>query len=777
MEIKSKLNEKQYLSCASTSKYLRIIAGAGTGKTRTLTYRLAYLISLGMEPKRILAITFTRKAADEMKTRVKDLLQENDIEMQSEPYINNFHGFCYRFLKKEIINLKIYDRNFQIVDEEDRGQILKDIFKEMSKGSSKDFTSAIMSRISSLKNDGISIDDMNRDDVTIGEYSSYSYDDLYYVYSKYEQYLKRQNLLDFDDLLLYTLKILKEFPQIREYYANRYDMIFVDEFQDTNSVQYTLLKLLVGPNTCLTVVGDPDQTIYTWRGAQNDIIKDRLQRDYPSLETIVLDDNYRSTQAILDLSNMLIKNNRDRLDKSLKAASNINGEKPIYHPCLTPESEGEYIASTIYKLVSSREYKYSDIAVLYRANRVSQAIERAFPRYSIPYSVYGGMKFYERAEIKDLLAYLRTVFTHDDLSFRRILKFPTRGVGETSLEKAKEIAQKMNDEDGNLYTVFLKHSSDIKLTSVARSNLDKLFSIVQKYEKIFNSYNDKPDEIMTYVHSYLEETHFFEEVRNEDIKANEKSSYTDRTSSSKTDNVNELLNMLNTYLQTDELDEDGNIIGHTLSDFLIMLALESSQDKLKDENKVTLMTSHVSKGLEYKVVFIAGLSEQIFPSVHAINGTVNQMEEERRLMYVSITRAQERLYLTYRGGRDFSGNFYTPSRFLKEIGFKNTIIGEDRNNSSNYNVLEKLTRNYDNSTKVSEPVKKDVYNSNLLKSQEYKVGDEIIHTTYKEGKVINVEKRNDGRLFLTIIFNDIDGEKNVCKKLIPNALVMRKVEK
>lgn len=789
MDIKNKLNEKQYLACSSTSKYLRIIAGAGTGKTRTLTYRIAYFISLGMPANRVLAITFTRKAADEMQERVKALLDENNISSETRPYINNFHGFCYRFLKKEITHLGIYDRNFQIIDEDDRSSILKEIFKTTTKGDSKDFTSAIMSKISNLKNDGVKAEQVTNDDVYIA--APYTFDELIYVYNSYEKYLRRQNLLDFDDLLLYTLEILEKFPEVRNYYSNKYDIIFVDEFQDTNLVQYNLLKYLIGPKTCLTVVGDPDQTIYTWRGAKNDIIKDRLQYDFKPLDTIVLDDNYRSTQSILDLSNMLIKNNTDRLEKDLHAANNNEGVKPVYKYFTNADEEGVYIARTIYNLVSRRLYEYKDIAVLYRATSVSRAIESQLPRYQIPYKVYGGKKFYERAEIKDLLAYFRILFTHDDLSMKRILKFPSRGIGDTTVENAIEFAKTLSDEENNLYTVFTKYVDRIKLTSKAKDNLNSLMNTIKKYEKLFKTYDDDYSELQTIIKSYLDEVSFLAEIKLLDKKNDEKLSYTDRTSTSKMDNVNELLSLINSYMQSDEYDEDGKRIHPTFSNFLIELTIQSSQDQIKDDNSITLMTSHVSKGLEFKVVFIAGLSDEIFPSHFAITGTKSQMEEERRLLYVSITRAQEQLYLTARGGHSYSGFEYRPSRFLKEIGFNNNVAEDNplKKYANNNPYISKYNNPYSqksvssqisktssypfNKPKVTVGSNRPNYNPNdALANQNYQTLDEVIHQTFGEGKVINVEPRNGGVL-LTIMFNEIDGEKNVVKKIVPNKFSLK----
>lgn len=773
MNLETLLNEKQYLACTSNAKHLRIIAGAGTGKTRTITYRLAYLISNGMFPSKILGITFTRKAANEMKERVISLLKENEIPYSTEPLLTTFHGYCYRFLRKEILRLKIYDENFQIADDSDTNQILKDVFKTMTKGENKDFIKAITNKISSLKNNGKRSSDISESDIPLD--AIYTFNELLYAFSNYEKYLIRQNLLDYDDLLLYTLLILENFPDAREYYSNKYSMIFVDEFQDTNDVQYQLMKYLVGNNTYLTVVGDPDQTIYTWRGAKNEIIKSNLQYDYPDLETIVLDDNYRSTQSILDLSNKLINNNPNRMKKDLNAASKIEGEKPTYKPCPDESMEGYYIAKTINDLVLNKGYSYSDIAILYRLNYVSRSIEKGLAMFKIPYVIYGGVKFFDRLEIKDSLAYLKIFFTHDDLSMKRILKLPSKGIGEVTLSKITEYEAKQELGQDNIFTILKDHRDEFRLSSNTKLALDHFYEIYNKYENQFLNPNIDKNDLISLIHSYFEDVGLFKAYKEIDIKEGEDKRFTDKSSSSRIDNINELFNELVYYVNSTNLDEDGKEIHPSLSDFLINLALQTSQDELKDDNKVKLMTIHISKGLEFKVVFIASLNDGISPSYRALQESSIAMEEERRLLYVAMTRAQEKLYLTNKGGFDYfhSREPFRPSRFLKEIGFLTSIYSTDNQNKNTFSRKESYESHVGKNRASFNP---EINNTPINKSNvTYKVGDEVIHTSFGKGKIINVEIRKDSSQLLTIIFNEIEGNINVSKKLIPNYLCLKKL--
>lgn len=749
MDIKSLLNESQYKACSSTSQYLRIIAGAGTGKTRTLTYRIAYLISCGVKPKRMLAITFTNKAAKEMEERVKKLLSDDSFMLDGEPTIRTFHGFCNLFLKREIGVLEGYNRNFNILDDEDQGQIYKDIFSKMVKGNSKEFTKAITRKIFQLKTEGCFVRDLRRDDVRMDDL--FTFDELLHVYSTYQNSLRRQNLLDFDDLLMLTLKILKENQIIREYWQEKYDNIFVDEFQDTNAVQYNLIRLLLGKKTMLTVVGDPDQTIYTWRGANNDIIKN-LQRDYPSLETVVLDQNYRSTQKILDAANSLIRFNKDRMEKNLVAANEVVGDDVIYTNYTDMENEAYQVANRIHNLSVNEHVPLDQIAVIYRANYLSNSLEKMLTRFKIPYEVYGGMKFYERAEIKDALAYLRLIVNPDDISFRRMLKAPTKSIGDVMISKALTLQKEIVD-DNSLFNIFKNYRQKLHLLNKSIVAMDKFYDAYEKVYNVYSSYK-KPSELITAIHIYLSETGFMDYVCKEDKKLEEKLSYTASSSTSKVDNVNEFMRSLTAYFETDVLNEDGTYRAPTLEDFLIDIALQSDQDTMKDSIKVALMTGHVSKGLEFPYVFITGLNDMIFPTMHAIQDFRGKMiEEERRLLYVCVTRAQKRLYISSFNGSNFRTNTsYSPSRFLKELNiYKKTTVN---NNFSTYVGNHKPSSTINAINDVGRKVlSSPVENTDT----DYSVGDRVIHTSFGIGVVTEVLP--GGKIMVK--FKDEFGEKRL----------------
>lgn len=751
MDFIKDLNEKQYLACTSDAKYLRIIAGAGTGKTRTLTYRIAYLISSGIIPSKIVAITFTNKVAKEMQTRVADILASDFAKSVSRPLISTFHGFCYRFLRREISVLDGYTPNFTVLDEQDKQDVYKQIFSKMLKGASKDFTKAIDEKISQLKTDGKFVSDITESDVPYG--ALYNFSELQYVYSNYQSILKRQNLLDFDDLLMFTYKIMMSKEDIREYYQHKYSCYLIDEFQDTNRLQYELVKLFLGENNSLTVVGDPDQTIYSWRGAKNEIIKTRLMRDFPNLETIVLDDNYRSTQAILDTANKLIKHNRDRVDKELNAASHIAGEKVSYFHANDAEREAFKVASTISKLVLDKKAKYSDIAIIYRANYLSNNLEKQLTAFRIPYEIYGGLKFYERAEIKDALAYLRLVVNPDDMSFKRILKAPTKGIGEVSLAKANELLSTLADTN-SLLDVFKDHQDMIKLNKNSIKALEAFFKAYNKFKAIYN-HHESNFELITGVRNYLSETGFLDYVKSEDVKNTNKYSFTASSSVSKVANVEELLHDLQGYLENDELDEEGQLVSNTLEGFLMNVALQSDQDTMQSSSKVSLMTGHVSKGLEFPYVFVTGLNQGIFPSQHSLFRN-SGLEEERRLCYVCMTRAKKKLYLSSFDGKNFrSGGEYVPSIFLEEAGIDESDSKDEKLNRQAYEGLRRPSFNSVNTIQREKTLSPAKVTKAAPTDDKYVIGDRVVHTSFGVGKVVAVKDNKS----ITVDFPEPFGRK------------------
>lgn len=761
MEIKSKLNSSQYQAASSQAQYLRIIAGAGTGKTRTLTYRIAYLISQGIKPSRMVAITFTNKAAKEMLSRVENLLSlEGDSTYYGKPLICTFHAFCVRFLHKEIGHLNGYSTNFNIADDSDQSMIYKDIFSGMTKGSAKEFTKAVTSKISDLKTKGLFVGDVRPTMVPLG--SVYTYDELIHVYEAYQTYLKSQNLLDFDDLLMLTVKILKSEPEVRSVWQSKYDIFLIDEFQDTNDVQYQMVKLLLGDKTKLTVVGDPDQTIYTWRGAKNEIIKDKLQRDFPSLETVVLDQNYRSTQAILDAANSLIKHNTDRLEKNLVAASGEKGEPVSYTNYADDKNEAYGIAYTIRSLFMKNQAQYNDVAIIYRSNYLSNSLEKQLTAFKIPYEVYGGLKFFERAEIKDALSYLRVLVNPDDISFRRILKAPSKGVGDVKLAKAMSFKALLPEEENSLFDIFRKYPEELKLQ---RNQKVLLGTFYNAYDEVMVKKSDPTitgPELMTAIRNYLIASGFIDYVNKQDKKMEEELSYTAASSQSKTDNVMELLRDLSDFLSNDIIQEDGSLRKATLEDFLIEVALQSDQDALKNEPKVALMTGHVSKGLEFPYVFVTGLNQTIFPTSHALASEHKEaIEEERRLLYVCMTRAKKKLYLSSFGGSNFrTGIPYVPSMFLRELNLlpQKSVKSEPKKNYSAYtgshrpsSLFSTLSPNAQRIFAASAPKKP------AASDETYAPGDKVIHTSFGKGVVKEVLPDHK----IVVQFPDPIGEKKL----------------
>jgi DNA helicase-2/ATP-dependent DNA helicase PcrA len=649
----------------------------------------------------------------------------------------------------------LYNQSFLIADEEDTNSVYKDIFKTMTKGASKDFTQAITGKISDLKTEGYFLQDVRENMVPTD--SVYTFKDLVYVYGKYEAYMLRSNLLDFDDLLMLTQRILASNPVIREEWQKKYQCILVDEFQDTNGIQYDLIKNLMGPNTKLTVVGDPDQTIYTWRGAKNEIIKDSLKKDFPSLDTVILDDNYRSTQAILDVSNSLIKNNKDRMDKSLVAASHVKGDPVEYFKAADNDNEAYHIATIIHKLVDQKTIKYSDFAIIYRSNYLSNSIEKQLTNFRIPYCIYGGLKFFERAEIKDALSYLRLAVNPDDISFLRILKAPQKGIGEVTLQAANSLRD-LTNTDLTLFTIFKDYRTKLRITNNSALALDRFYKAYQVFEDVY-LHHENNDELISAIRQYFNDTGFNDYVIKEDKKNEEKLSYTASSSSSKMDNVQEFIRSLTQFLGTEAVDDDGSTRPSTLEDYLMDVALQSDQDSMSDTDQVSLMTGHVSKGLEFPYVFVTGLNQMIFPTTHALMNTGRAaIEEERRLLYVCMTRAKKRLYLSSFSGINFrNGCPYTPSMFLKELNLLSLNPQPVNDYSANVgthrasNSLFGDNRRIDALMAASSP-------SSPKSAEVYHVGDKVIHTSFGVGNVKEVT--GDGH-YIVVVFPDPFGQKKL----------------
>ena len=693
------LNERQREAVTCDKQYIRVIAGAGSGKTKVLTSRISYLIDNGVDPIRVLAITFTNKASKEMKERVL----KNYDGIFGIPFISTFHSFCVRFLREEIKILN-YPKDFNIIDEEDKTKLIKEILKD--KNIDKNYLNhkTMINYISYYKTY------YYKGNYVKSVFNEEKEKDKKSVYDEYSRRLEKMQCLDFDDLLLKTYQILVVNDDIRRKWQNKFDHILVDEFQDTNDIQFDLVRLLVGKNNNLFVVGDPDQTIYTWRGANLNIIME-FNNTFENAQTIVLDTNYRSSKKILECANKLIKNNKYRLSKDL-IAHHGEGEKVVYNNCSDSFREAELVAKTIIEEKNKYDLEYNDFAILYRANYLSRDIESALSRNAIPYKIYGGVKFYERKEIKDSMAYLRLLVNRqDDLSLTRIINEPKRGVGETLLNKYREIA---NEQNVSLYSAIEDNLIECKRAET-RNNLNEFFAVIDKYSEQV----EKGIELANILDSLLKEIGYYAMIEEDEEEQ-------------RIENIKELMNNM-TYFELNSEDP-------SLSAFLQEITLFTSQDEMETGDYVSLMTIHTAKGLEFKSVFIVGLCEGVFPSVKSLEENDENIEEERRLAYVAFTRAMERLHLSSNYGINYvvhANN--TPSRFIREI--KDCVDL----NSGVYKNIEN-NRNYTSSNSVSVKPKKEVKPLNNI---DWRVGDKLNHTVYGQGIVLRV----DGDL-VNIAFKD-----------------------
>lgn len=679
------LNERQLQAVTSAEKYIRVVAGAGSGKTKVLTSRISYLIENGVDPSKILAITFTNKASKEMKERVL----KNIDDILGSPFISTFHSFCVRFLREEIKELG-YPRDFNIIDEEDKVKLVKEILKD--KNIDKNYLNhkTIINYISYYKTY------YYKGNYVKSVFNEEREKDKKSIYEEYTKRLENMNCLDFDDLLLKSYQILIANNKVREKWQNKFSYILVDEFQDTNDIQFDLVRLLVGKENNLFVVGDPDQTIYTWRGANLSIIME-FNETFPGAVTIVLDTNYRSSRKILDCANKLIKNNKNRLSKDL-IAFHGEGDVVVYNNSSDSFSEAELVARAIIEEKNKYDYTYNDFAVLYRANYLSRDVESALTRNGIPYKIYGGVKFYERKEIKDSLAYLRLLVNkNDNLSLTRIINEPRRGVGDTLLEKYRILA---NENDKSLYET-IKNNLDECKRNEARNQLKEFFEIVEKYSEQV----EQGVEIENVLDGILKDTGYYlmlEENEEEDRR----------------ENIKELMNNI-TYFEINSEDP-------SLSSFLQEITLFSAQDEVESGDYVSLMTVHTAKGLEFKSVFIVGLCEGVFPSIKSMEENDDGLEEERRLAYVAFTRAMERLHLSSNYGINFvvhSSN--TPSRFIREIKECLDINSSNRYGGSVSTVSKMATAS----------VKKEIKPLNDI---DWHTGDKLTHAVYGDGIVLSV---------------------------------------
>lgn len=708
----SSLNQEQQQALLQTEGPVLVTAGAGSGKTRLLTHRIAYLLAKGVSPYSILAITFTNKATREMNERVKIMCDEGD-----KIWISTFHSMCAKILRQDIDKIG-YTRSFSIYAEDDSEKVVKEILNEMSLNEDK-WKKEILWHLSNWKNTVLSLSDYQsamKDVVDIRK--------IVQVMNEYENRLKRNNALDFDDLLIKTYQLFVRNENVKNYYAKRFQYILVDEFQDTNTVQYELLKQLSSVHGNIFVVGDEDQCIYSWRGANFKNIF-RFKNDFSNVKVFKLERNYRSTNAILEKANKLIAHNRSRLDKKLWTES-LGGEEPTIYEANDERDEALFVASTIERMIKQGDSP-SDFAVLLRLNALTRNLEEAFLAYNIPHKIYGGFKFYERAEIKMLISYLRLfVNPDDDVALLRIINFPKRGIGDGTISKLRVLAG-----ERSLLRTILEYDLEESL----RKKLEE-FKITFKFLAQLDLH---PDD---FVSEMIEKFHLKQAF---DSKTDE--------GFNKIMNISAFEGAVKEFVK---LNPDAN-----LSDFIESITLTSETDSIGEGGYVTIATIHAVKGLEFRNVFVIGLEEGIFPISR--NNSYEDLEEERRLMYVAVTRAEEKLFLTHCSRRFLYGktSYQIPSRFCKELGFydfKTQKISSTGDALAEFGSRSSFGFN-----------KNDVFNFKDEKSKGnidvsiYKVGQKVSHPKFGEGEIESIS--SDG-LVADIIFDGF-GKKSLMLELAP----------
>ncbi len=758
------LNDKQYEAVVNTEGPCLVIAGAGSGKTKVLTHKIAYLIGeKQVKPWNILAITFTNKAANEMKERIGNLVGD----VSADIWMGTFHSICVRILRRFIDRIG-FDSSFIIFDTSDQRTLVKACIKSIGLDDKMFTDRSVLSEISNAKNEML-----EPDQYTVRANGDFRKEKIALVYEMYQKRLKENNAIDFDDIINYTIKILMENPDILEYYSDKFHYVLVDEYQDTNKAQFTLVTMLASKNGNITVVGDNDQGIYSFRGADISNILN-FERDFPGTKIIKLEQNYRCTGNILKAANAVIKNNEVTYKKELWTENEV-GNLPAVYSAKNEYDEGTYIAQQIEHLRREEYYKYSDFAILYRMNTQSRAIEEILRRESIPYKIIGGLKFYERKEIKDIISYLRLIQNpSDNLSLKRIINEPKRGIGKTSLDKIEELSI---NSGVPMYEI---------IKNAEQYGLNRVFLNSREFVNAIEELRAKKDDIK--ISDLIKET----------LK---KSGYTQALENENTIEAENRIENLDEFL-TVAIEFEDESADNKLSDFLEGITLSSDIDNMEEaEETVTLMTLHSAKGLEFPVVFLVGMEEGIFPGYKSI-GEPKELEEERRLCYVGITRAKEHLFLTCSKQRTIFGSTSCNqvSRFLREIpsdlldGYDDAL-GEKQENNSNIFGDSKYSWTYgskDNGNIKTYKIDKnepkvaaassstnsngfmfrtaESFLNNLTKKSsganvdlsKYKEGVRIYHKKFGEGVISNVEPEGDD-LKVDIQFDKV-GHKRLMAK-------------
>jgi len=718
------LNKEQQQAVQHTEGPLLILAGAGSGKTKVLTVRIAHLLAQGVNPYEILAITFTNKAAKEMKSRVEGLVGD----VANRIWLSTFHSFCAKFLRFEIDSFLGYNSNFTIYDTSDSQAVIKAALKALNLDDKYYPVGAMIAAISDAKNKLLFASDFRK------QARDFYQQKVADVYEYYERELRKNNALDFDDLLLVAVKLLQSNATVLDKYSHRFRYVMIDEYQDTNHAQYLLAKLLASHWKNIAVVGDADQSIYAWRGADIQNILD-FEKDYPNCISIKLEQNYRSTKIILDAANAVIDNNEGRPEKNLWT-DKIEGAKIQHFTAQSEHEEAAFIGDTIAKKHDIHDVPYGDMAILYRTNAQSRVLEEALIKRALPYTMVGGTKFYDRKEIKDVLAYLRVLYNpFDDLSLLRIINVPKRSIGATTVAKLQDYAR----EKGT--SLFMTLTQLHLIDSIKGKTKEKLeeFGIL-----IFTLVSEMEDKtVLDILESILDRTGYLAQLEES----------TDPQDQARAENIGELLSVAKDF-------QDTNPSG-TVEDFLEQVALVNDVDSFEQEEaKVTLMTLHAAKGLEFPIVFLCGLEEGLFPHSRTLMNP-EEIEEERRLAYVGITRAEKELYISNATTRTVFGrtSSYLPSRFIDEI--PEELVDGLR---AKRKVPDDIKRHVPQHMSVtSRPVTKPIVRNEVI--ADWKVGDTAIHSKWGNGKVINVTGEGAG-MKLTIEF-PTQGVRVVMAKFAP----------
>ncbi|WP_424174344.1 DNA helicase PcrA [Veillonella parvula] len=718
------LNKEQQQAVQHTEGPLLILAGAGSGKTKVLTVRIAHLLAQGVNPYEILAITFTNKAAKEMKSRVEGLVGD----VANRIWLSTFHSFCAKFLRFELDNFLGYNSNFTIYDTSDSQAVIKAALKALNLDDKYYPVGAMIAAISDAKNKLLFASDFRK------QARDFYQQKVADVYEYYERELRKNNALDFDDLLLVAVKLLQSNEAVLDKYSKRFRYVMIDEYQDTNHAQYLLAKLLASHWKNIAVVGDADQSIYAWRGADIQNILD-FEKDYPNCTSIKLEQNYRSTKIILDAANAVIENNEGRPKKNLWT-DKTEGAKIQHFTAQSEHEEAAFIGDTIAKKHDIHGIPYGDMAILYRTNAQSRVLEEALIKRALPYIMVGGTKFYDRKEIKDVLAYLRVLYNpFDDLSLLRIINVPKRSIGATTVAKLQDYAR------ANGTSLFMTLTQLHLVDSIKGKTKEKLeeFGIL-----IFTLVAEMEDRtVLDILESILDRTGYLAQLEES----------TDPQDQARAENIGELLSVAKDF-------QDTNPSG-TVEDFLEQVALVNDVDSFEqEESKVTLMTLHAAKGLEFPIVFLGGLEEGLFPHSRTLMNP-EEVEEERRLAYVGITRAEKELYISNATTRTVFGrtSSYLPSRFIDEI--PEELVDGLR---AKRKVPDDIKRHVPQHMSVtSRPVTKPIVRNEVI--ADWKVGDTAIHSKWGNGKVINVAGEGAG-MKLTIEF-PTQGVRVVMAKFAP----------